>query len=220
MPGAYVGHLFDDETNELKGHATWQRVDETSPVYSTVFVVDPPGGLTDEERAAATANYIAIGILLAEIAAPLVKGWWDAKGALMLRSAWARLPWRRTKHEAAVVAAPLPMNQASFIASATGVEIAVVHPGITMTSAEWAARYRAMLAAGDFADEQRRMLANARIEAGAAPEQLTVQQFADRIAPTLKAHPSILDPEISAEFTKVFSTQMRHSQPGRPALGR
>ena len=222
VPGAYVGHLFDDETNELKGHAAWHMVDEPSATHSAVFVVDPPGGLTDEERAAETAMYIAAGVLLVELATPFVRKWWDAKGALMMRSAWARRPWYQKRK--AALAEQLALNQAKFRTSTTGVEIAVVDPAITMTNAEWAARYRAMVAAGDFEEKQRRILANARIEAddpsaegGGIPEQLTVQQFADRIASMLEANPSLLNPETSAEFMKVFSTWVKPPRP-RPAL--
>ena len=109
--------------------------------------------------------YIAAGILLAEIAGPFVKRWWDA-GASDREDRAGPRALAQEEHKAALDAGPLALNQAKFIASTLGVEIAVLDPKITMTSAEWAARYRAMVAAGDFEEEQRRILSNARIEAG------------------------------------------------------
>jgi hypothetical protein len=83
-----------------------------------------------------------------------------------------------------------------------------------MSRAEWEHRFRAMLAAGAFKEEQLRILSNARIEDGEAVleaqstmEQLAPQQFADRIKLMLEANPSLLDEETSAELMRVFSAR-------------
>ncbi|AUZ34995.1 hypothetical protein C3B78_11355 [Arthrobacter sp. PGP41] len=88
-----------------------------------------------------------------------------------------------------------------------------------MRSAEWKERFRAMLAAGAFKDEQLRILSSARIEDDDAlletqgtMEQLTPQQFADRIKLMLEANPSLLDEETSAELRRVFSGQSKPSR--------
>ncbi len=75
----------------------------------------------------------------------------------------------------------------------TEVSAASAHARVSMSSAEWQERARAMLLARAFSEEQRRLLANARIEDADAAllEQqhdlagLTTQQFSDRISAIL-----------------------------------
>jgi hypothetical protein len=87
----------------------------------------------------------------------------------------------------------------------------VAESKIKMSSAEWEQRLKAMLAASAFQEEQRRILSNAQIEdevhaigAAAKTEELTPQQFADRVQVMLQANPSLLTETSSAELIKVF----------------
>jgi hypothetical protein len=73
------------------------------------------------------------------------------------------------------------------VASAAGVERVVAESKTSMRNAEWEQRFRAMLAAGAFKEEQRRILSRARIENDVAAleregvtEQLTAQQLVSR----------------------------------------
>lgn len=79
-----------------------------------------------------------------------------------------------------------------------------------------------MLAAGAFEEEQQRILSNARIEDGdtaletqSVAEQLTPQQFADRIKLMLESNPLLLDHATSGELMRVFSPQSKPSNDRR-----
>lgn len=92
--GAYRAHLFDDETNDLVGHAELFEPDEDdadSPNIEYVYVSDSAttegGQLTDEERDEAIAALISLGIIVAAAAAPHVKKWWRDKAVPVMKSA-------------------------------------------------------------------------------------------------------------------------------------
>lgn len=227
--GAVTGHLFEDGKKGVKGHAAWRWVDEPEEDYSSSYEYEPPRELTPEERGFAEkiAAMILAGILLAVAeATPHVKRWWNEKAVPTVMSAWKRVTAPRKANSQVAAAASSPVSRATFVASATGVEVAVAESKISMNSAEWEHRFRAMLAAGAFKEEQLRILSNARIEDGDAVleaqstvEQLTPQQFADRIKLMLEANPSLLDDETSAELTRVFGARSKPSNdPGRPKL--
>ncbi|MCW2134522.1 hypothetical protein [Arthrobacter sp. VKM Ac-2550] len=229
VDGAVTGHLFEDGTNELKGHAAWQWVDEPEPDYSPSYEYEwsreptpaEPRQLTPEERELAEkiAALIVAGTVRAVAAAtPHMKRWWNEKAVPPVKSVWKRVTSPRRANSQAAAATSSSLSQATFVASATGVEVAVRESKISMGSAEWAQRFRAMLAAGAFKDEQLRILSSARIEDGdplletqSKMEQLTPQQFADRIKLMLEANPSLLDEETSAELTRVFSALSKPS---------
>lgn len=226
VDGAVTGHLFDDGTNELKGHAAWQWVDEPEPDYSLSYDYEPtpvePRKLTPEERELAEkiAALIVAGTLRAVVAAtPHVKRWWNEKAVPPVKSAWKRVTSPRKANNQTAAAMSSTVSRATFVASAAGVELAVAEPKITMGSREWEQRFRAMVAAGAFKDEQLRILSNARIEDGnafletqSAMEQLSPQQFAERLKLMLEANPSLLDAETSAELVRVFSTRSKPSK--------
>lgn len=229
---AVVGHLFEDGTNKLKGHAAWRRVDDDDrePVYTASDEYERPRELTQEERelAAKIAGVILIGLEQAFIAAkPHVMHWWNEKAAPAMRSVLKRVAQPRKAKKQVANTPATSVSHAKFVASTPGVELAVREPMTSMSSAEWAYRYRAMLAAGTFKDEQLRILFNARIEdrdsaleAQSEAKQLTPQQFADRIRLMLEANPSLLDTETSAELIRTFGAEHNPANdPGRAQLG-
>ena len=91
-------------------------------------------------------------------------------------------------------------------------EDVVAEAKITMSRAEWMHRFHAMVAAGAFREEQRRILASAFVDdedeplgGVAGPIELTSQQFADHVQLMLAANPSLLNEETSAELVRVFT---------------
>ena len=139
-------------------------------------------------------------------------------------SVWKRIIPPRKVNSRFAAATSSSVSRATFVANATGVEDAVAESKISMSGAEWEHRFRAMLAAGAFQQEQQRILSNARIEdddaaleAQSAIEQLAPQQFADRIKLMLEANLSLLDHDTSAELARVFSVQPKpSSDQGKP----
>lgn len=95
--GAYRAHLFDDETNDLVGHAELFEGDtgETQPPrveYVYLSDSEPSRGhdLTDEEleeTIEALLNLALIVTMLAMKAAPHVAGWWRGTAMPALKSA-------------------------------------------------------------------------------------------------------------------------------------
>lgn len=239
VDGAVTGHLFEDGTNGLKGHAAWRWIDEPEPDYGPSYEYEPwreppsekPRELTPEERELANQiiAMIVVGTVRAAVAAtPHVKRWWNEKAVPPVKSAWKRVTAPRKANNKAAAATSSSVSRATFVASTTAVEVAVAESKISMGSAEWKQRFRAMLAAGAFKDEQLRILSSARIEDDDAlletqgtMEQLTPQQFADRIKLMLESNPSLLDEETSAELIRVFSGQSKPSRgPGIAELMR
>lgn len=215
VDGAATGHLFEDGTNRLVGHAAWQWVDEAEaePLYEESYRPEPPRELTPEEIEAAIvlAGVIVAGIVkAAAVAAPHVQRWWNSKLIPTCRAAWNRLTVRRKQPLASDTPSDF-VEEAMFVASATGVELARTDGEIRMSSAEWEARFRSMLFAGAFAQEQMRVLSIARIdeqqavlEKPSASETLTPQQFVERVKLMLEAHPELLSEETSAQLVKAF----------------
>jgi len=211
-----VGHLFDDE-NKLKGHAVWEKVEvpDEDDYSAASYESEPTPQLTQEEieRAAEMAALLIIGIIKGvQWASPRVKQWWDGKAAPALTSAWRRL----RKQDAKATPEPLDLGrlqakELTFVASSAGIEMVVAESKIKMSSAEWEQRLKAMLAASAFQEEQRRILSNAQIEdevhaigPASTTDELTPQQFADRVQAMLQANPSLLTEASSAELIKVF----------------
>jgi hypothetical protein len=229
VDGAVKGHIFEDGTNALKGHADWVWVDDPEPSYSYGYTPEPPRQLTEEERRIATELAAALVVLTIEgvkWAAPKIARWWKGTAAGGIKSTWRKGTTLRKSSKDLAARAPSSSN-ARFVASSTGVEIAVAESKITMTSPEWEARYQAMLAAGAFTEQQRRILANAQIDdstpaldAESTKEQLTIRQFADRIARMLEANPSLLNEETSESVMALLGRGAHKSDahPVREAL--
>jgi hypothetical protein len=117
--------------------------------------------------------------------------------------------------------APADVHRVTFVASPTGVELAVAKLKIKMSSAEWQQRFQAMLAAGAFQDEQRRILANARvdddaisIEATTAEKDLTTQEISGRVQAMLEANPALLTQDTLAELTRVIQSKGKRGDDG------
>jgi hypothetical protein len=227
VDGAVVGHLFDDETNKLQGHAAWREVDEPEYDYSSRdddHDYEPPRQLTQEEieQIAELAALIIVGIVKAVVvASPHVKRWWEERVIPTAKSVWKRISKPRGAKREAEPTSRASVSRPTFVASPTGVEIAVAESKITMSSAEWQARFRAMLAAGAFQEKQRKILSSARIEDDSnvlesreTAEQLTPQQFADRIKLMLEANPSLLNDSTVSELVRVFSARSEPSGEG------
>jgi hypothetical protein len=215
VDGAVTGHLFDDETNKLQGHAAWREVDEPEYDYSFHDDYEAPRQLTQEEmeQIAELATLIILGIMKAvEVASPHVKRWWNERVVPTAKSGWNRIPKPRSAKSEIASSSNPSESRPTFVTSTTGVEIAVAESKITMSSAEWEQRFRAMLAAGAFQENQRQILSNAQIEddtdiwvSQETTDQLTPQQFADRIKLMLEANPSLLNDSTVSELVKVFS---------------
>ena len=207
VDGAVKGHIFEDGTNALKGHADWVWGDDPEPSYSYSYTQEPPRQLTEEERRAAAelaAFLVVLTIDGVKWAAPRIAWWWKGTASPGIKSTWRKVTILRKPGKDLAAGASSSSSTGRFAASSTGVEIAVAESEITMSSAEWEARYQAMLAAGAFTEQQRRILANARIDdstpaldAESTKERLTPRQFADRIARMLEANPSLLNDETS-----------------------
>lgn len=211
-----VGHLFSDDENKLKGHAVWEKVevpDEDDYDYSSSgYQPEPPHQLTQEEieRAIEAAALIVIAIAKGvQWASPRVKRWWVGTASPKLRAMRGRL---RGKSEASqsVHLGSATVSRATFVASTSEIERAVARSKVRMSSGEWQLRFQAMLAAGAFQEEQRRILSNALIdddrmalEASGAAE-LTPREIALRVQKALEAHPSLLTDANFAELMKVL----------------
>lgn len=229
VDGAVKGHIFEDGTNALKGHADWVWVDDPEPSYTYSYEPEPPRQLTEEERRIAAAIAATLAVLTikgAKWATPRIARWWKDAAARDIKSTWRKVTTLRKSSKDLAARAPSSSN-ARFVASSTGVEIAVAESKITMSSGEWEARYQAILAAGAFTEQQRRILANAQIDdstpaldAESTKEQLTPRQFADRIARMLEANPSLLNDETSESVMALLGhgAHKSDSHPVREAL--
>lgn len=216
---AVTGHLFDDQTNELKGHAAWRWVEEPCDDYLSGPEHDASAGLTQEESdwAEALALLIVLGTVKATIAAtPRLRRWWNGKVSPLLEVVWERVT-RATKSRVQG-GTPSPAPGKMLVGTPSAVERSVVESKIKMTRAEWEQRYRAMVVAGAFKDEQLRILSSAQIEDGDplqlkdTADQLTPQQLVDRVKLMLKANPSLLDEDTSAELIRIFSAPLSPSE--------
>lgn len=214
VDGAVTGHLFSDGDNKLQGHAAWREVEDEDDYYSSSsYEYEPPRQLTQEEieRAAELAALMILGIIKGvQWASPRVKRWWDGKAAPKLKSTWYKVRGRSTTAPEVINLGHVTATPATFVASTAGVEVAVAQSKIRMSSAEWEQRLQAMLAAGAFQDEQRRILANAQIEdddraleGSTTQQELTPLQFAERVQAMLEANPSLLSDAGSAEIMRV-----------------
>lgn len=226
--GAYVGHLFSDDANELMGHAVWREVEDVEydddSSYADPWQPEPQRELTPEERAAAEALAVAIliGILAAvEAARPHIMRWWTEtvvpkakSGWKAMRSAAAR---SRLTSKRQSVDEQMEFSHDDVSPPAPGSSIVIVDPAFSMSIGEWESRFRAMVSAGRFRDEQARILSRARIVAVGAEldstkdsQAMTPQQFASSVMRMIEANPALLNDETTAEFARVVSRQ----QPG------
>jgi hypothetical protein len=209
--GAVTGHLFSDGDNKLRGHAAWREVEDPEENHSSGQQDEPPRPLTPEEieRAAELATLMIVGIIKGlQWASPRLRRWWDGTAAPKLRVIWGKVRGRKDAIEALHLR---HVSGVTFAASPAGAEVAISESKIRMSSAEWEQRLRAMLAAGAFHDEQRRILATAYVqddervvEGSSSQQELSPQEFAQRLQAMLEANPSLLSDSSSAEIISVL----------------
>ncbi|ODT27382.1 MAG: hypothetical protein ABS63_08625 [Microbacterium sp. SCN 70-27] len=218
--GAVTGHLFDEDNN-LKGHAAWQWVDEPEESYSPVYVESPTRELTPEERELieqATALLLALIIIGVQAAAPRVRRWWNQTALPVIRRAWQRATRRNAQPDVVVEAEMvelLEVIEAEITPTPEPGSELVADPQFTMSSAEWATRYRAMVAAAAFQDEQARILKSAHVvdefnELGAEGDaELTPRAFAEHVRSMLAANPDLLTDESVAELQHILEKRVQ-----------
>jgi hypothetical protein len=220
VDGAVTGHLFEDGTNGIRGHAAWRWVDEPQPVCSSGCHCEESQGLTPEEREVAIQLAAVALVAIVSVAGPHVRRWWRDRAVPAMASIWKRATAARNAGPQADDAVSSSLDH---VVASTELAVPDAEPEFSMTSAEWAQRFRAMLAAGAFHAEQRHILLNACIgdgdgaaAGGDVSERVTPQQFAERIVAMLAANRSLLAPETSSELMRVFAERLdgRHS----PAL--
>jgi uncharacterized protein (DUF39 family) len=193
-PGRHSPLTRDSGTHQL-GQVTLSEVDESNETSKLVT----------------TVALLVIAVAM-EKAAPHVKQWVKdstvpAMKASRERMAKAVRRGKRAKNtQISVVVEP------AIAGPSTEVAEAVDTPAVTMTRAEWLERFRLMLVAGAFHQEQWRLLSAARVEDGddvrevqRAMENLSPQQVAERMRQALEANRSVLDPETSAAMAKIFA---------------
>ncbi|MCE0510390.1 hypothetical protein LVJ59_15175 [Microbacterium sp. KKR3/1] len=217
--GAVTGHLFD-EANKLQGHASWRRVDDDeADSYSTSYENSSTRPLTPEEEELIeqiTVLVLTVIVVGVQVAAPHVQRWWNKIALPAVREAWARV--KRRKPPTAVETVELLEVVDAQIAQEPepGNSLVLTDPVFTMTSAEWAERYRAMVAAGRFRDEQADLLRRAKIvdeaTALAATEDLTPRQFAANIRHALTSNPELLTDETATELRLLLDEQLKKNR--------
>lgn len=199
--GGVNGLLFENGTNRLIGHASWHWVDEDDADTASASEQRP---LTqgEQELAAAVAAVLVVALIAAM---PVVKRWWGRTAFPAMQATWRRLA-RRVRALRKQRRAQGQQSPSDAIAADAVAEVA--DSTITMSAAEWASRHAAMLAAGAFSDEQRRVLSMARIVEPdvARDQQLTASQFAERIQLKLQANPAALEGTTSARVIEQVAT--------------
>lgn len=189
---AVTGHLFDDKTNELKGHAAWRKVDDSAEEVHWHYHYEAPRQLTKEEieQAAQVAGLILVGVLKTiQVVTPHVRSWWQRRFKPATISIWrsARAIPRKIRRP-----------------NANEIESAVSNSSVTMTPAEWEARIQALLAANAFQKEQILLLSNALVTDGTVsdgkPLELNAVQVSSRLQEAIEANPLLLQQSASASL--------------------
>ncbi|MDF2507557.1 MAG: hypothetical protein K0Q52_1416 [Microbacterium sp.] len=217
--GAVTGHLFDED-NKLQGHAAWRLVDdELDDSYSSSNESSSTRPLTPEEEELIeqiTVLVLTLIVVGVQAAAPHVQRWWIETALPAMREAWSRVTRRK---ESAAVETVETSDLLEFVEAQItnetrpGNSVALPDPVFTMSSTEWAERYRAMLAAGRFRDEQADILRRAKVVDEAlsltAEEDLTPRQFAANVRRMLTSNSELLTDEIAAELRLLLDDQVR-----------
>ena len=193
-PGHHSPLTRDSGTNQL-GQVTLSEVKGRNETAE--FVV----------RLAVVGIAVAMGQ-----AAPHVKPWLKDSAVPVMKASRERLVkvarrGKRAKNTQISVVVEPAISEPSTEVAAT-----VDTPTVIMTSAEWQERFRLMLMAGTFQEEQWRLLSTARVEDGddllevqSAMENLSPQQVAEGMRQALEANQSVLDPETSMAMAKIFT---------------
>lgn len=216
--GAVTGHLFDED-NKLRGHAAWKQIDddELDESYSSSYG-SPTRQLTPEEEELIeqiTVLVLTLIVVGVQAAAPHVQRWWREAAIPTMRKAWNRVTRRRKPTEVETVETiELLQVVAAQITDEPqpGSALALADPVLIMSSAEWAGRYRAMVGAWRFRDEQADILLRARIVDETSPltveDGLTPRQFAAKVRRMLASNPALLTDETAVELRSLLDEQL------------
>lgn len=225
-PGDYSALTRDVDTKEL-GQVTLSDIDECELRSSPAYIFVNQEVEERDETAEAVAALITLGVIIAvEKAAPHVKQWLKDTAVPAMKASRARLSrvaqrGRRSKDmQIAVVVEPAMTEPSNEVVTM------VDTPTVTMTSAEWQERFRLMLLAGAFKEEQWRLLSTARVEDGddllevqSAMKALSPQQVADGMRLALEANQPVLDAEMSAAMSKIFTgIRVEYGEHALPAV--
>ena len=213
--GAYRAHLFDNETNELVGHAELfepERDDHFASDQINVFVYNDPSSREEAvEWSEILGNLAILGLILgAQKAAPHVQDWWNSKALPFLKSRRARRS-RRSSGSDQIVATEVLMTEPEP-STAVDVLAALGEYRTKMGSDEARERLIAALVARIFSEEQLRIVGNAQIEderdsraSAITTATPTSTQLEVSIRKMLEADPSWPDPETLAELERLLN---------------
>ena len=213
-PGAY-SPLTRDSDDRL-GHVTLSDAEDDYEPFSSWPSSPDPHSEWDPEKFQQQVEAVATVLtLMAEgvvWAAPHVRQWWSdrAKPAIKSTSRKVKITLtqapvlRRTKNASVVPMSPGPPS---------GSERAEVEAtGPEMSSAEAQQRFARAVVAAAYADQQMRLLRNARIAADDDPlelaskmEELTPERLQAAIHLLLQAEPKMLDQDKLAAFEKTLA---------------
>ena len=216
--GAVTGHLFDQD-NKLQGHAAWKLIDEPEDEYSPSHNDGPTRELTPEEQELIeqiTVLVLTLLVLGIQTAAPRVRKWWSNTALPTVKRAWLLVTRRKAPPELKTETVELLQVVEAAIENAPepGSQLLLAEPEFTMSSAEWAERYKAMVAAARFRDEQADLLRRAKIVNETPPLtadtrfELTPREFAARVRRMLTSHPELLTEETTVELQRMLEKQM------------
>ncbi|MDB5478888.1 MAG: hypothetical protein JWM96_1383 [Alphaproteobacteria bacterium] len=207
-----------------------QAAAEPETVY--VYVTDDRESAAEEQRRAERNEQLAeltlLGLrVVAHLAAPHVRRWWEDKSLPFLKAARARLARdrrigrRRSGVEPAAVVPP-SAPQGGDTDPSQEVLAALDDYRTSMSSAEARDRLAVALAARFFSEEQLRILRDARIdddgsalELASAMRNLTPQQVRDAITAMLESNPSWPDDFALVELKNALQDG-RGGTPGLP----
>ena len=225
--GAYRAHLFNDEGNDLAGHAELFEPDDADPSdvndeYGADSRAAEDHQLTDEELAEALAALISLAIIVASLAveaAPHVARWWNNQVLPSVKSTWTRIEstWNRIPklHKTERPAAnteEITSTDSVYGDSSIEVRVALEDYRTRMSSTEAQERFVAALLARSFSEAQMRMLYAAKIEdddghleLDSAIAALTPQQVGETLKLMLEKNPTLLSGESLAEIGTIFA---------------
>ena len=211
-PGAY-SPLTRDSDDKL-GHVTLSDADEDDYELSSSRPSGPdPDSEWDQEKFQQQVEAVATVLtVLAKRAAPHVRQWWSdsAKPAIKstgrkVKTTLSRAPVLRRTTDTNTVPEPGGPPSGSKRAEVEGI-------GPEMSSAEAQQRFARAVVAAAYADEQMRLLRNARITADDDPlelaskmRELTPERLQAAIRLLLKAEPTMLDYDNLAAFEKTLA---------------
>jgi hypothetical protein len=199
VDGAVVGHLFDNKTNELKGHAAWQWVNDSDAAGDEPPSYRSSNELTQAEREALARLVATTVIMVARAASPHVKRWWNTLALPTLREKWQQLRALRSAKDTKSQEFDETLTTAKPDSTEQILVDLLATLKVTMSKEKWNGAFTKLLQAGSFTPEQLRVLqevrnAATRVDSAAS---LTETQFAERLQLVLQANPVMLTADTS-----------------------